>query len=370
MFINNKKIHSIVILIFVILLAVAIVLSSFLLIMLHSPNTSKVIISNNTVNNSYNNKVLTPTASLIQKNNKLYYKYQRYNCFTCGIYEISSIGSQRILWSGLDNLLYPVADDFFEYDNQIILKPLYGAVNSLYTINSFFCNKVKYCDLDDINGNTVYEVEVYKEKLYCFAGKSVYKYNNGNYEKIVDLPQNILNIIDEIIFSHRYYFTDDNLYFILPNKKIYEIYAINLSENKCTKLCDTEISSERYISSLVVEGQYAIVGSDWQDCPSPNGDYKIHRVSLSGETFTELLTDKADTFNCYNGKLFIYGDISNGGLNIMNIENKSANRICTDYNVRGVFILDDKWIYFQDENHQLFRTNYDGSVIENIFSAP
>jgi len=368
--ITKGKICSASILVIAVLLAFIVVLSSQLFVFIHSPNISKVTVSNHTVDNSYNNKVLNPTASLIQKNNKLYYKYQQYNYLTCGVYEISPIGSQRILCPSCSNLLYPTADDFFEYNNQIILQPPYGGVDSLYTINNFLCIKEKYCDLQSIDGNIIYEVDAYRDHLYCFSGESVYIYDNGTIKKVADLPQNIIDGMDEIIRSHRYYFTDDTLYFILPNKEVYEIYALNLYGNKSTKLYLTEILSDRYIDRLAIEDQYAIVGSDLIYSSSPNGGYQIHRIELDDVNSTELLTDSGYAFNCYNGNLYIYGYSTNNGLGIMDIKEKSERIICNDYIITSVFILDNKWIYFLDENHHLFRTNYNGNIIEKIFSTP
>lgn len=358
---SKKKVLSKPMIIFLVIISIILFV---IWLFLHAPNLSKATVSKNTIDNGYNNRVTNHVDSLVQKDNKLYYKYTGNSGFNCGVYEISSLGSKRILvdtniGSITEALFYPEADDFFEYDDKIIIKPKYGNRDSLYTINSFFCTKSWYRDLKPIDGNEVYNVDVYNNELYCFAEKSVYKYSNGKYEKKAEFPQDLKGDRNFIEAGQDYYFYSDKIYFPLKNGETYDIYSVSLSDNKCVKICSTPIKADIY--NFVIEGNYALIGV-WT-IPSPTDDYEevnLYRVNLNSAK-TEVLMNDACSFNCFNNKLYVYGD----GLYIVDIESKATEKI---YNgdVGAAFIFDEDWIYFTDNYNCLYRISINNKEVETI----
>lgn len=352
----------------VLLIVIAVVLCLTLLYF-HAPRLSKVTVSKNTVDNSYNNRVTNHVDSLVQKDNKLYYKYTGNSGFNCGVYEISSLGSNRILLDlgefpfDISAIFYPEADDFFEYDDKLIIKPTYGNRNSLYSINRFLCIPQKYCNFEKLDGTAVYHTDVYKDELYCFAGKSVYKYSNGDYEKKAEFPQDLKGDRNFIEAGQDYYFYNDKIYFPLNNGETYDIYSVSLSDNKCVKVCSTPIKADIY--NFLIEGDYALIGV-WTS-PLPTDDYEeinLYRVDLNSAK-TEVLMEDNCSFNCFNNKLYVYGD----GLYIVDIESKATEKIYND-EVSSVFIFDKDWIYFNDYSNALYRISTDTKEVETIFESP
>ncbi len=354
----------------VLLLVVAVVLLAIWLY-LHAPNLSKVTVSNNTIDNSYNNRVTNHVDSLVQKDGKLYFKYQGNSGLNCGVYQISSLGSKRILLDlgeypfDVMAFFYPEADNFFEYDDKFIIKPTYGNKNSLSTINSLLCTPKKYCDFETIDGNQVYNTEVYKGELYCFAGKSVYKYSSGNYEKKADFPQALIENVNLIDAGQEYYFYDDKIYFPLKNEGKYDIYSISLNDNKCVKICSTPIKAD--IHNFVIEGDYALIGV-WSISTPPDdyGEVNLYRVNLNSAK-TEVLMNDVCRFNCFNNKLYVYGGFDNNqGLYIVDIESKATEKIYDD-DVQSIFIFDKDWIYFTNNYNVLYRISTHTKEVETIF---
>ena len=78
---------------------------------------------------------------------------------------------------------------------------------------------------------------------------------------------------------------------------------------------------------------------------------------------TEILVNDVCSFNCFNNKLYVYGE----GLYIVDIESKATEKI---YNgeVSSVFIFDKDWIYFNDYSNALYRISTDTKEVETIFS--
>ena len=73
--------------------------------------------------------------------------------------------------------------------------------------------------------------------------------------------------------------------------------------------------------------------------------------------------------NGYNGKLYVgvYDGIDDNGLYVIDTETDEVTKIYDDKAVCGVYIVDNKWIYFADEAERLYRITPDGKVFEKVF---
>ena len=100
-----------------ILVVVIFTITFFIFKIIYAPNSNKIELSKNVIDNTYNNYKLN-YCDLLQIKNELYYNYNAQNSLTYGVYEISSKGSRRVYWEGLD--LYPSVNSIIKYKNDIL----------------------------------------------------------------------------------------------------------------------------------------------------------------------------------------------------------------------------------------------------------
>lgn len=382
---NRKKPSAL----FIIFISVVLIILIGWILIVHRTNNSNVEVSKNIVDNSYNNHSLNDDTGLIQKDDKLYYTYYSGNFFDCGIYEISSKGSMRIKCSNIENLysfLYPGhLDNIFEYNGALVLDPYPNSFNILFTINSFLGIGQKYLDLGTIDGLGISEVEVYNNELYCFAGNSVYKYNNGNYEKMIDLPEKVFNDGRRIFNYHQYCFHNNILYIPVENDKTYDIYVMAL-DGSSKYVYHTEISAFKSIKRFAVNDNYAVIGCDWNSSfreyyalehnidendaifkdtdTGVGGEHKIYAVELKKDGKTNIVDENGEIFNLYDDKIYSCTD----GVCVIDINSKKRKQL---YNgdVSNIFILDSDWIYFTNYDNNLYRVSPDGKSVKTVFIA-
>lgn len=347
-----------------------------------SANRSSVEVSNHPIDNNYNNRVLN-YENLVQKDDKLYYDYTSGHFLYCGTYEISDHGSYKIkgmdfnireaypIVGILDQILYPSTQSFFEYNGKIMVNPDFENVDKLEYYSPVFKIKKKYCDVGSyIDDQLVYTVDEYNGNLYFFTEKAVYRYDEENkkdkFNKVIDIPTDLSSSMSSIADMHDYYFNNDILYILHPNKKNYDFYALSL-DGKTEKVYHTQLPIERNAFRFVVDNGRAIINSSGD---SVTANSYIYTIDLENNGAVDYVAKYLSDFNYYNGKVYAYAGYhySNNGIYIIDVKDKSSKKIYDD-NAYAVFVVDSEWVYFNDEYSTLYRVSVDGSKVEKVFDV-
>lgn len=343
-------------------------------------NRSSVEVSSSPVDNSYNNRILN-YENLFQIEDKLYYSYDSGDFRHCGTYEISNHGSYKFKGvnfdtydpaSIFDRILYPQSENIFEHNGEILIQPDFENVDKLKGYSSVLKIKNNYCNVGTtIDDELVYTVDEYNDNLYFFTQKAVYRYDEDNkkdkFNKVIDIPEELSDSINYTLDIHLYYFDNDTLYILYPNEKTYDFYALGLN-GKDKKVYHTTLSTTRNIYSLVVDDNYAILGSCGNGVTTNS---YIYTIDLENNCTIDYVAKHLCDFNYYNGKVYAYTgyDYTNKGIHIIDVKDKSSKQIYDD-NVYAVYVLDNEWVYFSDNYSTLYRVSVDGSKLETVFDAP
>ena len=324
---------------FVVLLIVALVLGiGAYFVVFRFPNAS-INISSATVDNYYNNYIAGGNACRI--NNTIYYNYNK-SRFNYGLAEITENGSKRIHWNGihwleaeLPQLLSPIR----MYENKLYLtdeNKYYDAAEQ-----SFISDDTFHGDFRQTEYGLVYADD---ENLIC--------------ENSAGKKQVLLKSYDKC------YIANDALYYTLP-KRYDTIRKLDLKTGKDEKIA--QISSEymEFARSFFIEKNYVVFESDILN--KDKGNY------TSGCLFTlelgtdnrqpQLIKSEINGVNVYKNKVYF---TSGNGLEVYDLQNKSVQTLCKN-SAEKVYILDDGWVYFTDDNSALWRVSNDGAKSEKVF---
>ena len=72
---------------------------------------------------------------------------------------------------------------------------------------------------------------------------------------------------------------------------------------------------------------------------------------------------------CYKNDLYVCSDMqrtTKGGLYVYSM-NESRLKQLSDIKVSNMWVLDNKYVYFSDENKTLYRVTQDGKTTEKVF---
>ena len=326
---------------------------------------SEVVVSGNAVDNDQNN-----SDDLIRIGNKLYYNYAK-SKYCYGLIEISEEGSKRIYWSGPRWLAeYAVLPGIFKKDGRL-LAVIQDAVQS-YSANTGTFVKDDFLDSipgfrmdQDIDfreskGKLFYRTDdLYKSTDYDSTLEHIWLYENGEHKLLAEGE------------GLSFYVKDNNLFYIESDieRKDRIIFLKKLDMNTGTTETLFDLSDFERCGRFAVEGNHIVI-SGW------NGAYGVYKIAMTGEEKKSLPVcvegrktkdgakiKEVGTFTVYNG--YVYAATDKGVIQY-DIDTNEEFTLC-EKAAKRCYIVDDKWVYFSDEESTLYRVTQDGKKIEKVF---
>lgn len=306
------------------------------------------------VDNSYNNTIANISSKLIRIEDKLYYNYVNNDPFKYGTYEISELITKRVYWEGIK--LYPTEIDLdYVYNNKILeqysddLKFLDVRLGKFVIDNT---TKIpnKYKD---------YYFFIYNNQIYFMSEDSLWKYDEKNTVLLTTKDDLQINSFD----SFNCYVNNSQIYYQNYIDEKISICCYDIESKKIIyKFCIDDVpNAENGVSNLIADGDdvYFLVDFD-----------ELYHVNLKENTIEKLFEAKGViTANYYNQKLYIgvARYLDENGLYVLDLSNNKKVKKVNNKETCGVYILDDEWIYFKDQNEKLYRITPDGKTIEKVF---
>ena len=302
-------------------------------------------------------------GALARIDDKLYYNYYG-NVFNSGVYEISENETNKIQSADLSAFIPSFIIDlpeFIPYENELILHQ--GLEISTYDIKTknsslLMANDIYYS----------YEIMVFEGKAYLYKDNKLYRYKDGDFEHLHTFDKKVLN----------YCVFDNVVYYAVKSADVIDIYKTKLGSNISDHI--TQLPNE-YIANILVDENYIYI----THCNFDNSLRKILQVNIinskvsviyennliSPESIkenSEVVGLSSNISTYYNGNIY-YGNNSKNkykGLYVYNELTQSSKKLI-DNNVRELYIIDSKYIYFVDNNDTLYRITQDGKSLEKVF---
>lgn len=351
----------------------AIVVLSLLVVFLliTSKFNKKFYNEESTVDNNYNNSVLS-NGDVVMLNNNLYFNYNGYDSiFFFGLYQINQNGSSRVYWSGPSfspgndlcnlkcfnsTLLDGVIDDVYLIKNENTLSS--EIKNNIY---SFDVSDNSFKLFSTIKSNsTVNGYEVVKNKFYFFTDTDICISDDGiNIKSVFNNVKDIKKI--NIMSEESCYINENSIFYI--------------SQDGCLKNYDTYLQKyiwSKSLNSLSVslDDVYKVFANDeYVFIVTSNGDsleiYKTPCDSLN-VAFEKFYSKKIETpnINSYGNKIFISSDAT--GLDVIDTSDNSSRNILNS-GVRDTYVFDEKYLYYIDMSGALNRIRLSDEKTEKIF---
>ncbi len=343
---NKKRIVFLVCMLIIIISVVA-----FIMIFPHRSYPNDIIIESSSVNNSYNNSIANKISDSTQIGDTILYSYTR-DVLDYGIFAIKTGKTKRVYWDGLQ--IYPSVPSLdIIYHDKVLLES-----NS---DNYFDWERSRFVSTD-----TQYSPHN-KKSFYCFIKDNI-RYFVSSDNKFFQQKGDDYILIADIssantdLSQSSSYITSDYIYF-----SDYE------NEHYC--LCQYDIKTKS-IKKLPFEAGDAVVDSE---SLMGNGEKLIFLTMDSNTLFSaDFNTNRVDklyqvdegvlTVNMYKNNIYI-GVRANKekGLLVIPIDNKDSISWLSRKNIYGVYIFDNNYVYYQDENKNLFRVTTDGKRTDIVF---
>lgn len=368
----KKRFLDVLRVLFFMLMPLLIIALLIYLVFFNTAYINVVTIDGKAVDNSYNNAIANKMhkhwSNLARIDNKLYYNYSNNDVFKYGTYEISNNFTKRIYWEGIS-----ISPFFLNLnvigDEKILLNKGDGKVDYYDIQKSEYTPFIKL-ENDAIIKNKTYLCVFYiNGKQYWYSGDDpmgvITKY------KIYTCDNNKLNL---------YFSTDeiDKCSFAAPNFDGNYIYlaAINDDSN----------SNENYFYKYDVKNDTVVdrveIDNNYDNYNIINNDkaYSIIYSDIDKEhvVVTDINTKKQKAIfdtcgsaivNGYGDLICmgVYSDLDKNGLYVIDNKTDEVKQIYRDQEVFGVYIVDNKWIYFTNADDKLYRITPDGKTLEKVF---
>ena len=288
------------------------------------------------VENSYNNYLAG--GNLAYCDNALYYFNNAFDrALRTKAYKFTDKGRTNMLGDKKIPALY--FKGFYELDNKI-----YSFLEDDTFLSVYDSGNRKFVK-SDFDIKTKYD--------YYLSEKLIISYKNSKTLKVYYKEKTYAVILESGI--DRFYPVDEIIYLQNNNGAL---YSYNLkTPDKAPEFID-ELADGGSYKVFSVCGGYVYYDYDKEDGDITNG---LYRFSLKDESH-KLVTDKeVSCVNSLNGKFYFVAD---GNLYLDNPQRES-DRI-TDLKTKNIYIFDNKWIYLDDNNDNVFRVNTQSGVIERI----
>lgn len=327
-------------------------------------NTNLLKIEDEVIDNRYNNVIANTESNLVKIKNRLYYNYYSGDIFKYGTYEVSSGLTKRVYWEGPS-----LSPGFISLNNVWEDKILDTYLDENGTANYFDIDDKKYkpCFTVDNDKDIVldgYYFIVDGVQYYFSKDERLYILDNGKLRFIASpelLKLNDFNFMDNCYINSNYIyyknFVNNEIYicrFDIDKQKVINEYCIK-------DIPHTENGFENFIAKE--DDIYFLT----------ENHNKLYHVDLKDNSAQKLFeTAGVITFNCYNDKLYVSVHLDSteeksNGLYIIDTKTSEINHIYDKMGVYGIYILDNKWVYFTDKDDYLYRITKDGKNIEKVF---
>ena len=343
---NKKKI-----ILFVIILIVIIPVLVLIIIFPHRSYPNDIIIESSSVNNFYNNSVANKTTDATQIGDTILYNYTE-DVIDYGTFAITTGNTKRVYWNGLQ--FYPSVPSLdILYHNKVLKNS-----NS----DDFFDIKKG----EFVSTETQYSPDKH-EAFYCFikdncryfvsSDNKYYQQQGDEYKMIADISSASTDLS-----KSSSYITNEYIY--------YSDYA-----NEQFWLCQYKRKSES-IKKLRFEEGDVVVDSE----SLLANDEKLIFLSMDYDTLyvADFNTNRIDklyhvdegvmTVNLYKNSIYIgVRAAKEEGLLEVPVDNTDSIRWLSRKKIYGVYIFDNNYVYYQDENKNFYRVTTDGKRTDNIF---
>ena len=343
-----------------------------------------VVVEEDNVNNCYNNTLANSETMLEPQlgkvGDKLYYSYSSNDMFKYGTYEVSSFLTKRIYWDGISpspsTLSIDVVDDnglFKTFIDKNGVVKVYNIEKAEYE-PYFTIDKEKYGDgkwgLLFVDGVQYFtrNADFAKGKFYTWSdGYELYKYENNTLIPVFSTDGFDAECYGPPLFDNGYIY-------------IYMFDEINEDES-IDYLGKYDIKNKKIVTKIKLDEEYLftsdIVFNDkvyglkyLDDEENDVFGQAIGFFDMSNRKEKQIFEcDGTIILNGYDEKLFVgvYEGIEDNGLYVIDTKTEEVKQIYDDKPVYGVYIVDNKWIYFVDEAERLYRITPDGKVLEKVF---
>ena len=290
------------------------------------------------VENGFNNLLAGGNISYCE--NTLYYYSNMYpKKAVMNAYKFTDNGKTDMLSDKTISLFY--INGFYEYNNRI-----YSFLEDDDILSVYNNENGEFVKGDiDINRSNVYylsdDIKIYyksnKKLNVNYKGKDyVIKFNKGIY---------------------RFYPVDETIYIQSDEGGIY-YYSLK-TPNMEPEFID-ELADDGNNNVFSVCGDYVYYDyycDEDEDRIAPDG---LYRFSLKDKTH-HLVSDKEITcVNSWNNKFYFVAD------GILYLDNKEKPVKLTDLKTKRIYIFDNKWIYLDDLEGNVFRVDYKNDIVEKI----
>ena len=117
----------------------------------------------------------------------------------------------------------------------------------------------------------------------------------------------------------------------------------------------------------MIDANYLIFAAD--DPNSDNNITAIYKIDINSPlskiemVCTEDVAENIHSFNVYAGKIYV---TSNAGITVYDMTTNRRSRL---YNKEAYacYIVDDTWVYYENDKAQLWRVAQTGGVAEKVF---
>ncbi|MBR2109193.1 MAG: hypothetical protein IJ932_04510 [Ruminococcus sp.] len=313
------------------------------------------------IDNVYNN--LSNTGdSLTKINDRLYFNYYG-DPLTYGTYEISDSYAKRVYWEGpsIESRYYLNLDNV--YDNKLLS---YGYQKNYIEYYNFEHGKNERfikIDIPTSNNLTDFNPFVVNGNLLASIGSKIYKYSNGMFD-LVASKKLCSKEYSSIAFDNDYmYFTSYK-----DNGESYdELCKYNLKTRK--NISTIDISELGDVYSYVFADSIAFDDEMFSLIPDEKGDYYLYKFDFEKGSYEKLQEMNEEcVLNGYDHKLFL--SVSSGkhkGIYKFNNNKKSFELLKDGICPVELYIFGEKWLYYIDDNHVLYRVTQDGKTAEKVF---
>lgn len=289
------------------------------------------------VENGFNNYLAG--GNMAYCNNTLYFKsYSRQNLGMMEAYKFSDNGKTEMLSNKKQYPFYYV-DNFYQYNNQIY---------------SFLEEDNYLSEYDNENCQfTKSNIKANRSNIYYLSRDLIITYKSGKKLNINYKGKDYV-IKLELGINH-FYPVGDIIY--LQNNRGW-LYSYNLkTPDKEPQFID-ELADDGGMNVFSVCGDYLYYDCDSDNENKPNG---LYRFSLKDKSSNLVIDNEVSCVNSLGDNFYFVAD---GNLYLDNIQNKPEK--LTDIKTKSIYIFDNKWIYLDDLEFNVYRVDYKNNIAEKI----
>ena len=359
--ITSKTKKAIVIAIVSIALLFGIFIAGYICIQSWIPRGGAVI-AGTIVDNDYNNYL--SNGNLVRIGDTLYYNYVR-SPFAYGLMEISESGSKRIYWEGLKSGYYRVSFPLRQCDGQLLMAPdeqtlFYSRKTKkfeLYTAPSPIESlPICYQKSDD---KIIYLVRDNPESPQN-ERRRILLYQDGAITELAAAPA-----------IYTFYMVGNDVYYLIQlDYEEFEFRKYNLLDKTDISIRKLYCYTEVY--NFIIEGDYLVfAGCNELQNYAPYSIFKFN-LNSSDKTVETVQSGKPHAsdymfditaFNAFNGHIYV---ASMFGLTAYDVVTNESQRLYDGY-VEECYIVDDTWVYFVNDNAELWRIPQIGGTAEKVY---